>query len=350
MSEDNSVSGRELVLRFLNRVPVPRMPAFSGMGHVTVTGLEQCGVRFAHVHGDAREMAATAATSHTLYGFDCVVVPYDLGVEAEALGAKLNTYADAEDLLYPTLREKTVERAADIHVPDDLEHAGRIPVVCEAIRLLKAELGDRAAVGTYLLGPFTLAGQIMDLNRLLKMPLREADEVTRILTVLSDVIVAIAAIYQRAGADYLNIREMGTSADILSPRVFRSLVKPHLIDIFKRIEMPAILHICGNTNAIVGDMLECNAAAISIDQKNRLAETRQKVGPEPLILGNIDPYNVLVLGQPDGVRAAVQKAVEEGASAVWPGCDIWPTAPAENMRAYADAIKINRSNGTDGRE
>lgn len=347
MGDANSISGRDLVLRFLNKEAVSRMPAFSGMGHVTVTGLDQCGVRFAHVHGDAREMAATAATSHTLYGFDCVVVPYDLGVEAEALGAKLNTYDQAEDLLYPTLREKTVESAADIHVPEDLENAGRIPVVCEAIRLLKDELGDRAAVGTYLLGPFTLAGQIMDLNRLLKMPLREADEVARILTTLSDVIIAIARIYQRAGADYITIREMGTSADILSPRVFRTQVKPHLIRIFQEIELPAILHICGNTNAIVGDMLDCAAAAISIDQKNNLVETRQKVGPEPLILGNIDPYNVLVLGEPDGVRAAVRQSIENGASAVWPGCDIWPTAPADNMRAYAEAIKENGRNGNE---
>jgi [methyl-Co(III) methanol-specific corrinoid protein]:coenzyme M methyltransferase len=341
MGDNNSTSGRDLVIRFLNKEPVPRMPAFSGMGHVTVAGLEQCGVRFAHVHADAREMADTAATSHTLYGFDCVVVPYDLGVEAEALGAKLNTYPDTEDLLYPTLREKSVARAADIRVPDDLENAGRIPVVCEAIRLLKAELGDRAAVGTYVLGPFTLAGQIMDLNQLLKMPLREAEEVGRILTTLSDVIVKIAALYKRAGADYVTVREMGTSSDILSPRVFRTQIKPHLIRIFQSVERPAILHICGNTNAIVADMLECGANAISVDQKNNLAETRQKLGAEPLILGNIDPYNVLVQGDPDGVRLAVRNSVANGASAVWPGCDVWPTAPAENMRTFVDAIKSN---------
>jgi len=341
MGDNNSTSGRDLVIRFLNKEAVPRMPAFSGMGHVTVAGLEQCGVRFAHAHGDAREMADTAATSHTLYGFDCVVVPYDLGVEAEALGAKLNTYADAEDLLYPTLREKPVTRADDIRVPDDLENAARIPVVCEALRLLKAELGDRAAVGTYVLGPFTLAGQIMDLNRLLKMPLREADEVARILSRLSEVIIAVAGIYKRAGADYITIREMGTSADILSPRVFRTQVKPHLIRIFQNVERPSVLHICGNTNAIVADMLECGASAISVDQKNNLVETRQKLGPDALILGNIDPYNVLVLGNPDGVRVAVRNSVANGASAVWPGCDIWPTAPAENMRTFVDAIKSN---------
>ncbi|MCP5086876.1 MAG: methyltransferase [Rhodobacteraceae bacterium] len=341
MSDTNSISGRDLVVNFLKKQPVPRMPVFSGMGHVTVTGLEQCNVRFAHVHGDAREMADTAATSHTLYGFDCVVVPYDLGVEAEALGAKLNTYSDTDDLLYPTLREKTVEDAAGIKVPDDLENAGRIPVVCEAIRLLKAELGDSAAVGTYVLGPFVLAGQIMDLNMLLKKSLREQKEVDKMLAILSEVIIDVANIYKRAGADYVTVREMGSSADILSPRVFRKLIKSHLTHIHQNIELPNVLHICGNTNAIVADMVECGADAISIDQKNDMAESRQKLGPDVLILGNIDPYNVLVLGDRDQVVTSVQESVANGASAVWPGCDVWPTAPAENMRTFADTIKEN---------
>lgn len=343
MSNTTSLSGRDIVVRFLNKQPVPRMPCFSGMGHVTVTGLEQCNVRFAHVHGNAREMADSAATSHTLYGFDCVVVPYDLGVEAEALGAKLNTYSESDDLLYPTLREKTVEGAADILVPDDLEQAGRIPVVCEAIRLLKAELGDSVAVGTYVLGPFVLAGQIMDLNKLLKMSLRQPNEIDEMLTILSKVIIDVAGIYKQAGADYITIREMGSSADILSPRIFRKLIKSHLINIFQNIESPRVLHICGNTNAIVADMVECGADAISIDQKNDLAETRRKLGPDALVLGNIDPYNVLVLGEPDDVQASVRESVANGASAVWPGCDVWPDAPAENMRTFVKAIKENKT-------
>jgi len=343
MSDTNSMPGRDIVLRFLNRETVPRMPAFSGMGHVTVTGLEQCNVRFKDVHGDARKMADTAATSHTLYGFDCVVVPYDLGVEAEALGATLNPYADSDELLYPTLRDKTVKCADDIVVPEDLENAGRIPDVCEAIRLLKAELGDRVAVGTYVLGPFVLAGQIMDLNELLKMPLREPDEVTKMLDILSKVIIDVCGIYKRAGADYITVREMGSSADILSPRVFRKLIKVHLAHIFQNIESPAVLHICGKTNAIVADMVECGPDAISVDQKNDLAATREQLGPDVLVLGNINPYEILVDGNVDEVRDAVHASVTDGASAVWPGCDVWPSAPAQNMQTFVNTIKENNA-------
>jgi [methyl-Co(III) methanol-specific corrinoid protein]:coenzyme M methyltransferase len=102
---------------------------------------------------------------------------------------------------------------------------------------------------------------------------------------------------------------------------------------------PSILHICGDTNLIVEDMAECGANAISIDQKNCIADTREKLGPDILILGNFDPVKVLHQGKPEDVGPAVLKSLQGGASAVWPGCDIWPEVSRENMQALMDALK-----------
>ena len=38
------------------------------------------------------------------------------------------------------------------------------------------------------------------------------------------------------------------------------------------------------------------------------------------------------------VRTTVRKCLEDGVSAVWPGCDIWPTVPPENVRAMLDEV------------
>ena len=80
------------------------------------------------------------------------------------------------------------------------------------------------------------------------------------------------------------------------------------------------------------------ARAISVDQKNDVAETRKKLGSGALLFGNYDPYNVLVAGTPDLVRRTVRKCIDDGVSAVWPGCDIWPTVPPQNMIAMMDEI------------
>jgi len=102
---------------------------------------------------------------------------------------------------------------------------------------------------------------------------------------------------------------------------------------------PNILHICGDTNSIILDMAECGADAISVDQKNCMAETRQKLGDNAIILGNFDPIKVLHKGEVKDVGPAVLESLKGGASAVWPGCDLWPEVPGENMVALMTALK-----------
>jgi [methyl-Co(III) methanol-specific corrinoid protein]:coenzyme M methyltransferase len=137
---------------------------------------------------------------------------------------------------------------------------------------------------------------------------------------------------------YLTVREMGGTSDVLSPRVFKSLILPYLKKIFAQLSVPSVLHICGKTNDIVPFMAESGATAISVDQKNDVAETRAKLGPQALVFGNYDPYNVLVAGTPELVRTTMHKCLDDGVSAVWPGCDIWPTVPPENVKAMLDEV------------
>jgi [methyl-Co(III) methanol-specific corrinoid protein]:coenzyme M methyltransferase len=90
---------------------------------------------------------------------------------------------------------------------------------------------------------------------------------------------------------------------------------------------------------IVDQMVLCGADAISVEKKNRVAETRKKLGPDVLIFGELDAYGVLVQGKPNDVDRAVQEAIEGGVNAIWPGCDIWPTVPKENMEALMNAVR-----------
>jgi len=333
---------RDRVLGLLQGGEVDRIACYSGMGNVTTAGLDRLGYRFTELHSDPVKMAAAALTSHELFGYECAVVPYDLCVEAEALGCQMNPYSQVEHLLYPTIKEKAihdVEEMTKIEVPSDLGNRGRVPVVTEAIRILKRQAGEFLPVGTYCLGPFTLAGQLMDLNDLFKQTFKNQKGVGIMLDILADLVIELAEVYRQAGADYICIREMGATTDVLSPRVFRSLIRPPLEKIFRAISYPKILHICGNSNAVVKDMVECGADAIAVEQRNDLVKTRQDVGEEPLVFGNIDAYHVLVNGKPEDVEQVVLASIERGVDALWPGCDIWPTASVENLRAMVETVK-----------
>lgn len=338
----NHLTSRERVLKLFRDEQVDRIPCFSGMGNVTTEGLKALGYKFAAIHLNAGMMARSAASTYKLFGFECGVVPFDLCVEAEALGAKINVYAHSEDILYPTIKEKVIHNEDEmekLRIPANLVSRGRIPLVKEALSILKGEIGNEAVFGTYVLGPFTLAGQIMELNDLLKLSFKKPDKIGNLLGVLAEGIIQIAKSYEESGADYITVREMGATSDVLSPRVFKNLILPYVKKIFAEIRIPSVLHICGKTNEIAPFMMESGARAISVDQKNDIAETRKRLGKDALIFGNYDPYNVLVTGDEEKIRLTVRKCIDDGASAIWPGCDIWPTVPAQNMEILMDEIK-----------
>ena len=336
-----SLNPREGVLKFFRREKIDYIPLFSGMGNITIHGLEKYGWKFPEIHTDARKMASMAASSYQLFGFPCAVVPFDMGVEAEVLGSKVNYYAHASDILYPTIIEHPAEKVEDLNVqiPTDIAKAGRIPVVREALRLLKQEVGNQVVIGAWVLGPYTLAGQLVDLSQLAKAAFKKTEMVGKVLDKLAGALIQIIKVYRAAGADYVTVREMGAGPDILSPRMFESLVRPPLTRIFAEVESPKVLHICGDTNAIVDQMALCGADAISVEKKNNVSETRKKLGPNVLIFGELDAYGVLSQGKPDDVDKAVKEAVDRGVNAIWPGCDMWPMVPKENMEALVAAAK-----------
>lgn len=335
---------RERVMGLLKGEKVDRPACYSGMGNVTTAGLDNFGYKLAEVHGDARKMADSAASSYKLFGYECAVVPFDLCVEAEALGCVMNPYEDVDMLLYPTIKEKIVHQESEMttfDIPENLVERGRVPVVAEAIKILKSEIGNEVPIGTYFLGPFTLAGQIMDLNELFKLSFKKQKLVAEMLDRLADVILKIAPVYEAAGVDYICIREMGATTDILSPKVFKNLIQPPLVKIAQNLKVPKILHICGSTNTVIKVMNESGYDAISIEQKNDMTKTRADIGDEPLVFGALDAYNVLVNGTPDDVRKATLKCLDDSLDGIWPGCDIWPTAPVENLKAMMETVAAN---------
>jgi [methyl-Co(III) methanol-specific corrinoid protein]:coenzyme M methyltransferase len=371
---DNS---RVTTLKVLRGEKAEYVPNFSGMGSITLEGIRRLGYRFNEIHGDARKMADAAASTYRLYGVESAVVPFDMGVLAEALGAGMKYYekADPAQIIYPVMKRKLVdsdhitppdglnERAGkryvmkevqqqitdfEWHPPEDLANAGRIPVVLEAIRILKREIGDEVVIGAWELGPFTELGQVMDLEILLKMTRKAPDVIQRHLTLMVDYLAEILNLYIDAGADFITVREMGATSSVLSPKVFESLILPNLQELFGRIQdTPKVLHICGDTNPIVEMMAESGADALSVDQVNRLAETRAKL-PNVVLLGHYQPFGVPMNdGTPAEVAAMIKDSIEQGVNGVWPGCDIWPTVPPENMKAMMDAMKKYGNNQED---
>ena len=329
---------KERIEKLFKKEPIDTMPVFSGQGMVTIQAIKKMGIRFPQVHTSAEYLADSARITAEMFGFDAVIIPYDMCTIPEALGRGVSLYDKSEDILYPTVPYKW-EKLEDVTIPDDFLKRGRMPMVDEAFRILKAKQDGKYAIGAWVLGPFTMAGQVIELDLLLKGVKKDRERVLAFLDKMTDVVIKAAQHYQELGADYISIRDMGTGTDLLSPRMWKDLIQPNLVKIFAALKSPTVNHICGSTNLIIEMMNECGADALSVDHKNDMVESRKKVGNDVLIFGDFEAYSTLVQMETSQVEGVIKTCIDKGADAVWPGCDIWPDAKKESLEAYVATIR-----------
>ena len=86
------MSTREAILSLLSGEKIGSQPAFSGLIHVTIEGLQNEGLTLYEAHHEAQKMAKAAASTFHLTGIPSAALPLDLCAPAEALGAELNFY------------------------------------------------------------------------------------------------------------------------------------------------------------------------------------------------------------------------------------------------------------------
>lgn len=341
MSALNASDSRSRVLALLKGERRGRVPCFSGMISITVSGLEAAGLRLSEIHTDPVKMAAAAGSTCEMFGMESAVVPTDLCVEAGALGARVDFRDDLSEPAFPIIAEPLAASADEFALGPfhDVTQLERVAAVLEAIRLLKREVGERSVVGGWVPGPVTLATQVVELANLYADIARAPSAVAHVLDILVEVLAQVALAYRSAGADFITVHEMGGSPGVIGPRAFETLVLPRLQRLIGALPPPRVLSVCGNTNRALPLLIDAGAEALSVDQANDLARSREIVGSKPLLFGNIDPVAVLAEGDEGKVRRAVQRAIRSGADAVWPGCDLVPLTPARNLRAMTEETR-----------
>ena len=356
------MTSRAQILAFLNKDNSDVPPPFSGLISVTEPGLKSEGLGLHETHHDAAKMAQAAASTYRVSGFGSATVPLDLYVEAEALGATVDFREESEwaefprvaDFLYKNVEDFTTEitknteklkkdsvgsarpgeagRAGVFSVVDK----GRIPIVCEAIKLLKEDVGNEIAIGAWVPGPFTLLSLLVETGALYMTMKRKPEVIHPALEITTSVLAAVGNVYHEAGADFLTVHEMGGSPGALGPRLFEAIVLPHVQTLISALPRPMVLSACGRTNGMMKLLAASGADALSVDQTNDLAASRQDV-PDVLLFGNLDPVGLISQGTPTEITEAVASVVRSGADAVWPGCDLYLQTPLENLRALVKA-------------
>ena len=324
---------RAEILKLLNGEKSSSTPAFSGLIHVTAEGLKSEGLSLKEIHHDAHKMAKAAASTFKLTGMPSAALPLDLCSPAEALGADLIFYDD-EEMQFPQVKKLLFQSTKEIRALENSDwKKGRIDLICDAIRLVKKDIGEHVVISGIIPGPYTLMIYICKVQNLFGEMKKEPQLVLDALSQLSSFLAEIGNAYLQAGADFITIHEMGGSPGFIGPAKFEQFVLPPLQTLHKKLNGVRVLSVCGKTDAAMNLLAQAGADAISVDQLTDLNTARAEL-KDVLLFGNLDPVSVLWQGDESMVTEAVQKAKEAGVDAVWPGCDMVIQTPVQNIKEF----------------
>ena len=175
-------------------------------------------------------------------------------VEAEAIGASIDfretgeySFPRVAKPLFPSTKFITSEIGDNYEV---LNH-GRIKLVCEALELLKEDIGGQAVIGGMIPGPFTLLLFLVEPGGLFADMKRDPNAVHDALFHLSSFLAHVAQVYRNAGADFITIHDMGGSPGFIGPAKYEQFAFPAEKSLIEQLPKPRVLSVCGRHGQIL---------------------------------------------------------------------------------------------------
>lgn len=281
-------------------------------------------------------LAEALAACLKQFGYDGAVAEMGLGGAPNVLGAPVEMDGNDVPLVVDTLISSP-EDLEKISLPDPWA-GGKM----EPVERLIAEVGKDHAVLGSVRSPFEYAATIRGLPEFMTDFYRDPGFVHDLIAAVAPATQILAEALAEAGVDAVVMKDSFASSSMISPDHYRQFALPYetaAIEGLKGI-VPVILHICRNSTPIIPLMAQTGAAALEVDSLVDLADTRQAIGHNIILKGNIDAVSVIEKGNRDDVEAAVKLAIaaagSEGSFILSTGDSVPLSAPAENMAALVE--------------
>jgi [methyl-Co(III) methanol-specific corrinoid protein]:coenzyme M methyltransferase len=327
------MNGVNRFLRVLAQQPVDRAPVVGVTSVVTLDLMRQVGTRWPDAHHDPEQMVRAGAAAHVVCGLESVKVPFDMTVEAGALGADIDYGTEAT---LPKIHALRFEDPEEFTFGDAVLAQGRYPVVLEAIRIARSRHGETTPVISSMLGPFTLSGCLFGVETLLIWMIEEPEKVQAALTTATRLVALYIRAQFEAGAHAVQMSEPTASGDLISPAQYLEHVAPFHRELAAGTDHPLITHICGNITRHLPHLAAVGFRGVSFDAKTDIGAACTHLKGKVALIGYV-PTSLLRDGSPEEARVASQQCLVEGVDALNAGCAVVPDTPLENIRAMIAA-------------
>jgi len=148
-------------------------------------------------------------------------------------------------------------------------------------------------------------------------------------------------------ADYVIDTDPVASASLIDENMFKEFVfeptKKNIAGWKKDLNIPIMVHICGDTTPMLDQFTQLGNEIQSIDYLVDIGKARKIVGDKITLMGNVNPVDIMWQGSVQAIKKASKicfnDAGREGRYIFGPGCAMPRDAPIENMKAMVETSK-----------
>jgi len=277
------------------------------------------------------------------FGTDAVFAYADNSVESEALGSRIcfpeNDYPYITDYAWGD-HENWTSRPLP-----DAQKDGRMPQLLEAVKIMRSTVGDTTTVVGGVLGPMSIAGQVMGLDKLIYLLVDEPDKFARAIDYTAHISLSYGQALLNAGAHVLMLLEPTASQNIIPQNVFVQYITPRIRYIFSGCKSAGALAcwlvITGQTKGLLPYYKGCGADLATIDYEVPL-KNALNAAPDLSLAGNIKPYNFVEHSQEelyDQAKKLISEAGHNRRFLLSSGCELPLNAKPENVEAMVRAAR-----------
>jgi len=299
-------------------------------------------------------MAESHLVAWRYFGHDMILVENGTTAMAQAMGCGVR-YTDeaAPRVVDPVL--KSLDDVDKLRMPNP-ECDFPLNEILKAVRILRQEIGDKVFImGRADQAPMALAGAIRGHQQFF-FDLGACEDpavIHHLLEFCVEATTRYALALKDAGAHGTSLGEFGS--DTISPAMYREYALPYLQRFYstvRRAGLAATLHQCGNTAAVLPEMVMSGADTLELDPSTDLRAAKEATRGKVCVLGMVDPANVLHRGTPALVEEKTAEALDilapGGGFIVGPGCALVPETPVENVAAMIECARRRGNYNPDG--
>lgn len=276
-------------------------------------------------------------------GVDAAIVFSDILVVLEPLGVGFEfTKDDGPRIAHPVRTSADVDRVAT-----EIDAAGSLSYVMEAIRQTKRDLGGRVPLIGFSGAPFTLASYMIEGGgsreylHTKTLMFGDPGAWNALMSKITDAVIRYLHAQIEAGAECLQLFDSWVGA--LGPADYVRFVQPHMERIFRSLgDRVPVIHFGTGNPALLPHMRRAGGHVIGIDQRADLMDawrTLEADGPIA-VQGNLDP--VLVLAGRKVLLDRAEQLIEDVAGKRGHifnlGHGVLPGAKPDDVRALVDRV------------